>query len=122
MLILLGEQLKAARLAKTWTQKELAERAGISISMVSAVERGQRNVTIETLAAIATALRSQLSIELAEAPALRREDAELVDRVRRIVPRLDPALRATLEILLSGWERSTSSAVGADRQELVKTG
>ena len=122
MLILLGEQLKAARLAKTWTQKELSERAGISISMVSAVERGQRNVTIETLAAIATALQSQLSIELAEAPALRGEDAELVDRVRRIVPRLDPALRATLEILLSGWERSTSSAVGVDRQELVKTG
>lgn len=39
-----------------WTQEELAERARISVSFLSMIERGERVAHVETLAALAEAL------------------------------------------------------------------
>ena len=39
-----------------WTQEDLAERAKISVSFLSMIERGERSPHLETLAAIADAL------------------------------------------------------------------
>ena len=44
-----------------WTQEELAERAQISVSFLSMIERGERIPHVETLAAIANALGVTLS-------------------------------------------------------------
>lgn len=49
----LGRKIKTMRLIRGWTQKELAERAGLSIGAISEIERGQyqfhRRSTIEKL-------------------------------------------------------------------------
>jgi transcriptional regulator with XRE-family HTH domain len=53
-------ELRTQRLEK-WTQEDLAERAKISVSFLSMIERGERVPHVETLAAIATSLGVTLS-------------------------------------------------------------
>jgi len=48
--------LKARRLAKKLSQEDLAEKAGISVSYVSMLERGQRSPPLDTLESLAKAL------------------------------------------------------------------
>lgn len=38
-----------------WSQEEFAERCGYNRTYVSAIERGERNITLTTLAALAAA-------------------------------------------------------------------
>jgi transcriptional regulator with XRE-family HTH domain len=59
----LGRRIRDLRTQRVqrWTQEELADRAGISVSFLSMIERGERIPHVETLAAIATALDVSLS-------------------------------------------------------------
>ena len=40
-----------------WTQEELAERAGVHPTYLGSAERGERNVSIENIVALAKALK-----------------------------------------------------------------
>lgn len=51
-----GKRIKALRTERGWVLKELAPRAGISISYLSEIERGNVNPSLDTLQAIAGAL------------------------------------------------------------------
>ncbi len=53
-------QLRLARFGPKLTQEELSERAKISVSFLSMIERGERSPHIETLAKIAQALEVPL--------------------------------------------------------------
>lgn len=57
----LGEELRARRLAKGFSQEGLADRAGLHRNFVGLLERGQRNPTLLTLEAIASALKTSIS-------------------------------------------------------------
>lgn len=59
----LGRRIRDLRTQRTdrWTQEELAERARISVSFLSMIERGERIPHVETLAAISSALGVTLS-------------------------------------------------------------
>lgn len=59
----LGRRIRELRTQRTekWTQEDLAERAQISVSFLSMIERGERMPHVETLAAIASALDVSLS-------------------------------------------------------------
>jgi transcriptional regulator with XRE-family HTH domain len=50
------EQSRAARGWLGWSQKELAERAGIALNTVYGFERGQRTLTANNLAALRRAI------------------------------------------------------------------
>jgi transcriptional regulator with XRE-family HTH domain len=52
-----GKRVKALREAKGWSQEELADRAGLHRTYVSAVERAVRNPTLTVIARIANALK-----------------------------------------------------------------
>ncbi|MHB8644445.1 MAG: helix-turn-helix domain-containing protein [Thermomicrobiales bacterium] len=52
----LGTRVRELRLARGWTQEQLAERAGIHEKFLGAVERGERNVTLRNIARIARGL------------------------------------------------------------------
>jgi transcriptional regulator with XRE-family HTH domain len=60
----LGKRIRDLRTQRPerWTQEDLAERAKISVSFLSMIERGERVAHVETLAALAAAL----SVSLAE--------------------------------------------------------
>ncbi len=57
----LGQRLKAARLARSWTLDELASRTGVSRAMVSRVERGESSPTATLLMKLTTGLGISLS-------------------------------------------------------------
>ena len=57
----LGERLRAIRLLRRKTLKEVAGAAGISESFLSQLERGRTNATIATLQRLATALGIDVS-------------------------------------------------------------
>jgi transcriptional regulator with XRE-family HTH domain len=48
-LAVLGAQVKTARLARGWTQAELARRIGVDARTLAALERGAPNVAIGTV-------------------------------------------------------------------------
>jgi len=44
-----GERVKAARLAKGWTQEDLSAETGLAVVQVSRIERGLREIRLTTL-------------------------------------------------------------------------
>lgn len=54
----IGQRIRELRTQRPdrWTQEELAERARISVSFLSMIERGERVAHVETLAALSAAL------------------------------------------------------------------
>lgn len=55
-----GKRVKALREAKGWSQEELADRAGLHRTYISAVERAVRNPTLTVIERIAKALKTQI--------------------------------------------------------------
>ena len=51
-----AERLNSLRARKKLTQSEVAEKANVSVSYVSMLERGQRSPPLETIEALAKAL------------------------------------------------------------------
>lgn len=58
----MGASIRRRRqaLGREMTQERLAEKAGLSVSYISMIERGERMPTLETLAALAPVLGSTL--------------------------------------------------------------
>jgi len=56
----LGVRVRELRLAYHITQEELAERAGLSYKFIGEIERGKANPTIDTVWALAKALRLEI--------------------------------------------------------------
>jgi len=54
---ILGDHLRSARARRHLTQDALAERVGIHPSYLGSIERGRRNVPLDTLCRLAWALR-----------------------------------------------------------------
>src|SRR5271157_1317485 len=57
---LVGARVRELRKARGWTLEELSERAGKHYTYIGGLERGDRNVTLEVLQAVATALEVPL--------------------------------------------------------------
>ena len=51
-----GERLRQLRLARDWTQEELAARSGLHSTYVGGIERGERNVSLDNILKLAHAL------------------------------------------------------------------
>lgn len=57
--IAFGNMVKTRRIFLKYTQEQLAERADLNLSFVSQIERGHRDVGLETLYKLAKALNTQ---------------------------------------------------------------
>lgn len=51
-----GANVRAARLARGWTQEDLAHKTGLASVQVSRIERGKREVRLTTLLRLSAAL------------------------------------------------------------------
>lgn len=71
--ILLGKKIQDIRKSKKLSQRALADKLGKGNGTVSSIERGQRNVTIDTLEKIANAL----DIEVAELVSLNKTNYDM---------------------------------------------
>ncbi len=54
--VIVGENVRQRRLALHYSQERLAEVSGLHRTYIGAIERGERNVTVDTLSRLATAL------------------------------------------------------------------
>ncbi|MBE9913685.1 helix-turn-helix domain-containing protein [Paenibacillus donghaensis] len=54
---LVGGRIKTLRKAKGWTQEQLAEASSLHYSYIGGVERGERNISLDTLEKIVAALQ-----------------------------------------------------------------
>lgn len=52
-----GARVRELREAEGWSQEQLGQRSNLHRNYVGGLERGERNVGIETIAKLATALR-----------------------------------------------------------------
>ena len=50
----MGQRIRQLRKAREWTQQDLAERAQLDYKYVGAIERGERNITLDNIEKIAT--------------------------------------------------------------------
>ncbi len=53
----LGKRIRQQRKQRKWTQENLAERAGISVSFLGHIERGSRKASVETLVSLSNSLQ-----------------------------------------------------------------
>ncbi|HMI82119.1 MAG TPA: helix-turn-helix transcriptional regulator [Solirubrobacterales bacterium] len=53
-----GQNVRALRLEKGWTQEDLADRSGLTSVQISRVERGVREVRLTTLLRLMSALET----------------------------------------------------------------
>jgi len=76
----LGQRIRELRTQKPerWTQEDLAERARISVSFLSMIERGERVAHVETLAALAEALGVSLAELFAGTDSRETDTAEMM--------------------------------------------
>jgi len=57
----LGLQIRERRLARKWTQADLAQRCQLHRTFIGSVERGERNISVLNLRLIARILRVTLT-------------------------------------------------------------
>lgn len=60
ILVSLGKRIQALREKMGLTQEQLEEKTGVNTKYISAIERGQKNVTIKTLGKLAKGLNVEL--------------------------------------------------------------
>ncbi|WFB58694.1 helix-turn-helix transcriptional regulator [Paenibacillus sp. BR1-192] len=53
---LVGERIRTLRKEKSYTQESLSEKSGIHVTYISDIERGERNISMETLEKVIIAL------------------------------------------------------------------
>jgi transcriptional regulator with XRE-family HTH domain len=62
----IGKLRSYGRTARSWSQDELADRSGLHRAHIGEIERGEVNVSIQTLSTLAQALRVRLRDLIAE--------------------------------------------------------
>lgn len=60
ILVSIGKRIQAIREKAGLTQEQLEEKTGVNTKYISAIERGQKNVTVKTLEKIAKGLNIEL--------------------------------------------------------------
>jgi transcriptional regulator with XRE-family HTH domain len=80
---LLGDVLRAQRMRRGMTLREVSAEARVSLGYISEIERGQKEASSELLSSLCSALDLPLSVVLREVSDLVALEESLVDRRRR---------------------------------------
>lgn len=79
----LGSILRRLRNDKKWTLQQLAKKSGVSVGMISQIERDLANPSIRVLTAIRRSLEAPMSAVFTETPPPSTDDPEEPEFVRR---------------------------------------
>ena len=110
----LGETIRETRKAMMLTQKELADRMGISYVNISQIERGERVPKIDTLSRVANALGVSVAFLLG------REYSPSIERLRETMPGLQEQTDEDIEKFVhdvNEEEKRLTSVVQASMEE-----
>lgn len=86
----IGERVRVLRQRNSMTLQELSERTGLSLSMLSAVERGKTSPSLATLQAIAQGLSVQVGTLFVRSDG---EDSPIIDQADQIVDLTEGGMR-----------------------------
>jgi transcriptional regulator with XRE-family HTH domain len=64
LLVLLGKGIHELRAAKKWSQEEFAHLSGLHRTYIGQIERGEKNISFDNLAKVASTLDVNLSVLL----------------------------------------------------------
>ena len=96
----IGGQIRGKRTEAGLTQEDLAERTGVNAAYLGRIERGEINVTIQTLSAIAEGLRVNL-FDLFRASRPEPDAARLRKETQRLLYGSDSRTLALVKDLLA---------------------
>ena len=103
--VLVGERIRNLRKERGWSQEELGEKADLHHTYVGAVERGEKNASIDTLDKIADAL----GIEMVDLFTLTKGKmnvdklrAYIIEEVKESSPEMLKLIAALIETTRSG--------------------
>ena len=88
----LGQRIRLLRKKHGWTQQELADRASLDYKYLGAIERGERNITIDNVEKIAAGLGLEVhqlflfSLAGEELPNPRMTEAKIRDLLKHSGP------------------------------------
>ncbi|NUN50557.1 MAG: helix-turn-helix transcriptional regulator [Candidatus Brocadiae bacterium] len=105
-----GRRVRQLRDWRDWTQEELAVKAHMDTKSLGAIERGERNVTLENVAKIARGLGvelRQLFLFDGKGPASAEDMAEdaLIDALKTLSPRKKLLLRGLVNEVVNFPDR-----------------
>lgn len=89
----LMQNVRRLRLARNLTQVQLAELAGVNQATISKAERGELNITMETIVLLAKALKVE-PVQLFDLPDLQRRALDALSSIN------DPARRDAALVVL----------------------
>ena len=94
----IGQRIAELRTKRGWTTNRLANISGVSQSFLRAVERGEKGISVESLAAVCWALEITLEQFFAQ-PEGETPEAQLIQQFRQLSPAQQKALLAFLDTL-----------------------
>ncbi len=123
----IGQQLRAARMARGWTQRQLAAKADVSQALIQKIESGGA-ASVKVLDQIAAALGGQWSRHLevehqekrqavTQAEYLPIELDLLAQRWLRLLPHLSDRVRSILLAEIELWEEETGIGPPSDEMK-----
>jgi transcriptional regulator with XRE-family HTH domain len=125
----LGERLRAIRLLRRLTLREVATAAGVSESFVSQLERGRSSASVATLQRLATAVGIEISDLFAGEPesgprVLRRQERQLLEwghlgRKALLTPKPFHSLEAVTATFDPGGSTGDEPYTHGDSEELL---
>ncbi|GFQ65486.1 uncharacterized protein TNCT_280461 [Trichonephila clavata] len=119
-----GQRVKSWRLERGYTQKDLAEKIGITRQVVLQYEKGTRRISIEKLYAIAEALSVSITdlipIQRVSKSCLEDEREEILNLARNDKKTNDQELRKIFYLLTKSAQLSEKSSRKAERVEIAK--
>ena len=106
----LGRRIRTLRDCRNWTQDQLAARAEMDPKSIGSIERGERNVTVETAARIAVGLGVEVhQLFLFDARGILPPDqiaeVKIVDAIRVAPPRKKVLMLNLLNEVINFSER-----------------
>ena len=90
----LGKRIRTHRKNKHFTQEQLAERAGVSLSFIGHIERGSRKASLDTLVSISNALEISPAVLLQDSlvseivlptEETTRKQRDLINEISRVI-------------------------------------
>ena len=95
-----GSRIRKLRKAREWTQSALAERSGLDAKFVGGIERGERNITLDTVEKLAVGFQIEAAhLFLFSEPSVPKALTDA--KIRDLLANTDPARKEMMEQLLS---------------------
>lgn len=114
-----GEELRVARVAAGLSQSQLARRARVSQTTVSAVERGARGASMEVASRLATGCGYELGVRLFPGDGVSLRDSGQLAMAEALVAAASRLWHARLELPVSSSDRRAADLVLEGASEVL---